>query len=116
MSEHDGFEVVGRTLDDAAGEAFDKGARMLGLGYPGGAGLERLAAVAIRRPSPSRAPRERSRGGRGTGRQAFAEGLDFSFAGVKTALLYRLRELSEQEAHARAGDLAASYQAAIVDA
>ena len=116
VSEHDGFEVVGRTLDDAAGEAFDKGARMLGLGYPGGAELERLAAggdpEAFSFPG-SRS--ERSRGGRGTGRQAFAEGLDFSFAGVKTALLYRLRELSEQEAHARAGDLAASYQAAIVD-
>src|SRR5207244_4226838 len=41
----DGFDVVGRTLDDAAGEAFDKGARMLGLGYPGGGALERLAAV-----------------------------------------------------------------------
>jgi len=113
---HDGFEVVGRTLDDAAGEAFDKGARMLGLGYPGGAALERLArggdADAFTFPG-SRA--ERSRGGWGAGRQAFAQSLDFSFAGVKTALLYRLRELSEHEAAARAADLAASYQGAIVD-
>ncbi len=114
--EHDGFEIVGRTLDDAAGEAFDKGARMLGLGYPGGAALERLAAggdpQAFAFPG-SRA--ERSRGGWGAGRQAFARSLDFSFAGVKTALLYRLRELSDQQAKEQAADLAASYQAAIVD-
>jgi len=114
--EHDGFEVLGRTLDDAAGEAFDKGARMLGLGYPGGAALERLAeqgdAEAFTFPG-SRAAR--SRGGRGTSRQAFAQSLDFSFAGLKTALLYRLREMSEAEVKARAADLAASYQAAIVD-
>ncbi|HWF31984.1 MAG TPA: tRNA (adenosine(37)-N6)-threonylcarbamoyltransferase complex transferase subunit TsaD [Solirubrobacteraceae bacterium] len=116
VREHDGFEVLGRTLDDAAGEAFDKGARMLGLGYPGGAALEHLAregdAKAFAFPG-SRG--ERAKGGRGASRQAFAEGLDFSFAGLKTALLYRLRELSEQEASARAADLAASYQAAIVD-
>jgi N6-L-threonylcarbamoyladenine synthase len=116
VREHDGFEVLGRTLDDAAGEAFDKGARMLGLGYPGGAALERLArggdAEAFVFPG-SRG--ERAKGGRGASRQAFAEGLDFSFAGLKTALLYRLRELSEWEASARAADLAASYQAAIVD-
>jgi N6-L-threonylcarbamoyladenine synthase len=113
---HDGFEVLGRTLDDAAGEAFDKGARMLGLGYPGGAALERLGAEGD--PEAFTFPGslgERSRGGRGAGRQAFAQSLDFSFAGVKTALLYRLRELSEAEASARAADLAASYQAAILD-
>jgi N6-L-threonylcarbamoyladenine synthase len=113
---HDGFEVLGRTLDDAAGEAFDKGARMLGLGYPGGAALERLAAPgdpeAFSFPG-SRA--ERSRGGRGAGHERFAKSLDFSFAGLKTALLYRLRELSDEQARARAADLAASYQAAIVD-
>src|SRR5262249_48334251 len=90
--ERDGFEVLGRTLDDAAGEAFDKGARMLGLGYPGGPALERLAAggdaEAFSFPG-SRA--DRGRGGRGTARQAFARSLDFSFAGVKTALLYRLQ-------------------------
>ena len=103
VSEHDGYEVLGRTLDDAAGEAFDKGARMLGLGYPGGAALERLAAggdpEAFAFPG-SRA--ERARGGRGQGREAFAQGLDFSFAGLKTALLYKLRELGEAEAQARA--------------
>ena len=116
VREHDGFEVLGRTLDDAAGEAFDKGARMLGLGYPGGAALEGLARdgdpEAFAFPG-SRA--EQARGGRGAQREAFARGLDFSFAGLKTALLYRLRELSDEQARSRAADLAASYQAAIVD-
>jgi N6-L-threonylcarbamoyladenine synthase len=116
VREHDGFQVLGRTLDDAAGEAFDKGARMLGLGYPGGAALERLAqggdAEAFAFPG-SRG--ERMRGGRGSQRQEFAAGLDFSFAGLKTALLYKLRELPDDEARARGADLAASYQAAIVD-
>jgi len=116
VSEYDGFEVLGRTLDDAAGEAFDKGARMLGLGYPGGPALERLAAGGDPEAFAFPGSRgERSRGGWGSSRQAFAQGLDFSFAGVKTALLYRLRELSEAEAEAHAADLAASYQAAIVD-
>ncbi|HYM55902.1 MAG TPA: tRNA (adenosine(37)-N6)-threonylcarbamoyltransferase complex transferase subunit TsaD [Solirubrobacteraceae bacterium] len=111
---HDGFDVLGRTLDDAAGEAFDKGARMLGLGYPGGAALERLAAAGD--PEAFSFPGSaHSRGGRGARRRAFAEGLDFSFAGLKTALLYVLRELPQAEARARAADLAASYQAAIVE-
>ena len=116
VREREGYEVLGRTLDDAAGEAFDKGARMLGLGYPGGAALERLAEggdpQAFTFPG-SRA--DRARGGKGTSRQTFEQGLDFSFAGLKTALLYRLRELSPSETGARAADLAASFQAAIVD-
>jgi N6-L-threonylcarbamoyladenine synthase len=116
VREWDGFEVLGRTLDDAAGEAFDKGARMLGLGYPGGPALERLAAGgdadAFSFPGSRR---ERARGGRGTARQAFARSLDFSFAGVKTALLYRLEELAPVGDRVRA-DLAASFQSAIVDA
>ncbi|HXR29177.1 MAG TPA: tRNA (adenosine(37)-N6)-threonylcarbamoyltransferase complex transferase subunit TsaD [Solirubrobacteraceae bacterium] len=115
VREHDGYELMGRTLDDAAGEAFDKGARMLGLGYPGGAALERLAEGgdphAYAFPG---AGRERARGGRGPRHRSFAAGLDFSFAGLKTALLYKLRELGEQQAAERARDLAASYQAAIV--
>jgi N6-L-threonylcarbamoyladenine synthase len=113
---HDGFEVLGRTLDDAAGEAFDKGARMLGLGYPGGAALERLARDGDPHAFVFPGSREeRSRGGRGAHRQAFAQSLDFSFAGLKTALLYKLRELTDEQARERAADLAASYQAAIVD-
>jgi tRNA N6-adenosine threonylcarbamoyltransferase len=116
VRERDGFEVLGRTLDDAAGEAFDKGARMLGLGYPGGPALERLAAGGDAEAFSFPGSRgDRSRGGRGTARQAFARSLDFSFAGVKTALLYRLEELAPADDRLRA-DLAASFQAAIVDA
>jgi N6-L-threonylcarbamoyladenine synthase len=116
VSEHHGFEVLGRTLDDAAGEAFDKGARMLGLGFPGGPALERLAADgdpdAFSFPGSAS---ERNRGGRGIRHKAFADGLDFSFAGVKTALLYAVRDLGEDTTRERAADLAASYQAAIVE-
>src|SRR6266571_3688354 len=115
VRDRSGYRVVGTTIDDAAGEAFDKGARLLGLGYPGGAALERLAAGGDRDafafPGSARA---RARGGRGSAREDFARGLDFSFAGVKTALLYTVRELSEGELRERAADLAASYQAAIV--
>src|SRR5580704_7955127 len=104
VREHEGFEVLGSTLDDAAGEAFDKGARMLGLGYPGGPALERLAASGDPEafPFPAGGPRP----GLGTARQAFANSLDFSFAGLKTSLLYKVRELSEAELAARAADLA----------
>jgi N6-L-threonylcarbamoyladenine synthase len=113
VSEHDGFQVLGRTLDDAAGEAFDKGARMLGLGYPGGAALERLAAdgdpEAFHFPG---SPGERTRS---RPRKDFADSLDFSFAGVKTALLYTTRDLGEEQTRERAADLAASYQAAIIE-
>jgi N6-L-threonylcarbamoyladenine synthase len=112
VREHDGYELLGRTLDDAAGEAFDKGARMLGLGYPGGAALERLAAggdaAAFSFPG---SPGELRRG---APRSAFHESLDFSFAGLKTALLYAIRKLSPGELEQRSADLAASYQAAIV--
>jgi N6-L-threonylcarbamoyladenine synthase len=115
VREHTGYEVLGRTLDDAAGEAFDKGARMLGLGYPGGAALERLAAGGDPGAFDFPAGGARPRAGLGVGRVDFARSLDFSFAGLKTALLYRLRALSAQDAEARKADLAASYQAAIVD-
>jgi N6-L-threonylcarbamoyladenine synthase len=99
VRERGSFTVLGTTLDDAAGEAFDKGARLLGLGYPGGAEIDRLA----RDGDP----------------EAFAfpvarvPGLDFSFSGVKTALLYEIRSLNVEE---RRADLAASYQRAIVRA
>ncbi len=95
---HDGFTVLGQTLDDAAGEAFDKGARMLGLPYPGGPALERLARTGD--PRAHAFPT-----GEGVA------GLDLSFAGVKTALLYRLRD----EPEADRADLAASFQHAIVE-
>jgi N6-L-threonylcarbamoyladenine synthase len=92
------YEVLGQTLDDAAGEAFDKGARLLGLGYPGGPEVDRLAREGDSEAFdfPRSAPGE----------------LDFSFSGLKTSLLYRLRELETPPL----ADLAASYQRAIVDA
>ncbi len=97
------YEVLGQTLDDAAGEAFDKGARLLGLGYPGGPALQRLAADGD--PQAFTFP---------TG--ARVAGLDFSFAGLKTALLYKVRDLGEAETARRRADLAAGYQRAIVEA
>jgi N6-L-threonylcarbamoyladenine synthase len=96
------FTVLGSTLDDAAGEAFDKGARVLGLGYPGGAAVDRLAREGD--PKAFRFPVAR------------VPGLDFSFSGLKTALLYAVRDLGEEETAARRADLAASYQRAIVTA
>jgi N6-L-threonylcarbamoyladenine synthase len=101
------YAILGETLDDAAGEAFDKGARILGLGYPGGPVVDRLARAGD--PEAFDLPRSLPAGGPESG------GLDFSFSGLKTALLYRVRDLGEAEAERRAADLAASYQAAIVD-
>jgi N6-L-threonylcarbamoyladenine synthase len=95
--------VLGQTLDDAAGEAFDKGARLLGLGYPGGPEVDRLARTGD--PQAFEFPRSLP-----------GDGLDFSFSGLKTALLYRVRDLGEEKAAERRADLAASYQRAIVDA
>lgn len=102
VRDHTGYELLGQTLDDAAGEAFDKVARMLGLGYPGGPALEKLARdgdpdafempVAMRRDP----------------------GLDFSFSGLKTALVYLCRDLGPEQVTERRADLAASFQAAAV--
>ena len=113
VTEHDGFEVLGRTLDDAAGEAFDKGARMLGLGYPGGPALSRLAEGGD--PTAFAFPGSPGESARGGARKPFAQGLDFSFAGLKTSLLYTVHELGPEKAAERAPDLAASYEAAIVE-
>jgi N6-L-threonylcarbamoyladenine synthase len=96
------YEVLGQTLDDAAGEAFDKGARLLGLGYPGGPAVDKLA----REGDPAAFAFPRSAPG---------DGLDFSFSGLKTSLLYRVRDLGPDEAERRKADLAASYQRAIVE-
>jgi N6-L-threonylcarbamoyladenine synthase len=101
VTDHAGYELLGQTLDDAAGEAFDKGARLLGLGYPGGPALSKLAATGDRTafafPTAGR-----------------VAGLDFSFAGLKTALLYKVRDLGPEETERRRADLAASYEEAIV--
>jgi N6-L-threonylcarbamoyladenine synthase len=94
--------VLGATLDDAAGEAFDKGARLLGLGYPGGAEIDRVARAGD--PSAYEFPVAR------------VPGLDFSFSGLKTALLYAVRDYTAEELEGRRADLAASYQRAIVRA
>jgi len=99
---HGAFRVLGTTLDDAAGEAFDKGARLLGLGYPGGAAIDRLAGEGDSDAYDFPVAR--------------VSGLDFSFSGVKTALLYAVRDLSDTELERRRTDLAASYQRAIVRA
>jgi N6-L-threonylcarbamoyladenine synthase len=102
VTSHQGFDVLGQTLDDAAGEALDKAARLLELGYPGGPAIE----VAARDGDP----------------QAFEfpvamtndPRLDFSFSGLKTALLYAVRDLGDEAARARTADLAASFQTAVV--
>ncbi len=98
MDGHGSYRVLGETVDDAAGEAFDKVARFLGLGYPGGPAIDRLALVgdpeAIRFPRPMR-----------------GEGHDFSFSGLKTAVVQYVRKHPDVEV----ADVAASFQAAIVD-
>jgi N6-L-threonylcarbamoyladenine synthase len=102
VTDHDGFEVLGQTLDDAAGEALDKGARLLGLGYPGGPAIEGLAKDGD--PGSFQFPVA----------MAHEPGLDFSFSGLKTALLYAIRKLDERGLEERRADLAAGYQAAVV--
>jgi N6-L-threonylcarbamoyladenine synthase len=100
VRERGSFERLGTTLDDAAGEAFDKGARLLGLPYPGGAEIDALARQGD--PDAFRFPVAR------------VPGLDFSFSGVKTSLLYAVRDLGDSALADRRSDLAASYQRAIV--
>jgi N6-L-threonylcarbamoyladenine synthase len=96
--------VLSSTRDDAAGEALDKGAKLLGLGYPGGPLVERLAATG--RPDAYDFPR-------GIGRR---DELDFSFSGLKTSLRYLIEKMPPDEVQARIPDLCASYQQAVVDA
>ena len=101
MPEHGRFEVIGRTRDDAAGEAFDKAARMLGLGYPGGPALDRLARTGNARRQPLPEPS--------------LPGLEYSFSGLKTALLYRLRDLGESVSEQDKADLAAAFERSVVE-
>jgi len=103
VREYAGYELLGQTLDDAAGEAFDKVARLLGLGYPGGPALEKLAREGD--PQAFGLPVAMSRD----------PGLDFSFSGLKTALAYLIRDLGSDGVAERRADLAASFQAAAVD-
>ncbi len=97
------YRLMGKTRDDAAGEAFDKGAKMLGLAYPGGPEVDRIAREGD--PAAFEFPRSMV-GGRN---------LEFSFSGLKTSLLYQLQKLTETERQDRLADLCASFQAAIVD-
>jgi N6-L-threonylcarbamoyladenine synthase len=94
--------MLGCTRDDAAGEAFDKGAQLLGLDYPGGPAIDRLA----KQGNPNAIAFPRSYLNKGS--------LDFSFSGLKTALLYKLQAMDEKSRVARAADISASYQEAIV--
>jgi N6-L-threonylcarbamoyladenine synthase len=98
MHDHGRFSVVGRTVDDAAGEAFDKVARFLGLGYPGGPAIDRLAA----RGDPEAIPFTRP---------MLDDGDDFSFSGLKTAVVRHVRANPDADV----ADVAASFQAAVVD-
>ena len=100
--DHDGYETLGQTLDDAAGEALDKAARLLGLGFPGGPAIQRTAEVGD--PEAFGFPIAMARD----------PGLDFSFSGLKTALAYRVRDLGPEGVEERLPDLAASFQAAVV--
>ena len=97
------YQTLGRTLDDAAGEAFDKVAKLLGLGYPGGARIDRLAAVgnprAIAFPRPL----------------LHKSGWDFSFSGIKTAVFNHLQQRTRPLSELELADLAASFQAAVVE-
>jgi N6-L-threonylcarbamoyladenine synthase len=97
------YELLGETIDDAAGEAFDKSAKLMGLGYPGGPALARLAERG--RPDAFALPRP----------LLHSPNLDFSFAGLKTAVMTQLRRLPEPVGPQALADLAASTQAAIVD-
>ena len=105
------YEIVGRTVDDAAGEALDKGAKLLGLGYPGGPEIERaaaggnVAAIAFPRGFRHHAATDRE-----------ALPLKFSFSGLKTALLYHLKQHPQDAQPPRLADVCASYQEAVIDA
>jgi N6-L-threonylcarbamoyladenine synthase len=102
VREHDRHAIAGQTLDDAAGEALDKAARLLGLGFPGGPAIQREATGGD--PDAFRMPVAMSHG----------DSLDFSFSGLKTALVYAVEELGPERTRERRADLAASFQAAVV--
>ncbi|MEZ5075244.1 MAG: tRNA (adenosine(37)-N6)-threonylcarbamoyltransferase complex transferase subunit TsaD [Solirubrobacterales bacterium] len=102
VHDHGRFAIAGQTLDDAAGEALDKAARLLGLGFPGGPLLEREAEAGD--PDAFPMPIAMSHDG----------SLDFSFSGLKTALVYAVADLGEERARERRADLAASFQGAVV--
>jgi N6-L-threonylcarbamoyladenine synthase len=103
MTDHLTYRRLGSTLDDAAGEAFDKVARLLGLAYPGGPSVQKAAEEGD--PTRYKFPRARLEGT-----------WDFSFSGIKTAVLYEARKIEKTGRQLPVPDLAASFQAAVVDA
>ncbi len=104
LKDHLDFQIIGRTRDDAAGEALDKAARMLGFGYPGGPVIERLAKEAGN-SDVFQFPRAMLR----------SHDMDLSFSGLKTALLYFLRSHTEEEKREQLKDIASSFQEAVFD-
>jgi N6-L-threonylcarbamoyladenine synthase len=102
MVDHGEYQHLGRTVDDAAGEAFDKVGRLLGLSYPGGPAVQKVALEGD--PAAFRFPRA-----------WLGDSFDFSFSGLKTAVLRQVRKLDEEEEVMPVADLAASFQAAVVD-
>ena len=97
------YQTLGNTIDDAAGEAFDKVARMLGLGYPGGPAVEKAGTGGD--PNYVHFPRA----------MMDKDNLDFSFSGVKTAVLYHVRKISQEELRQDMKSIAASFETAVVD-
>jgi len=102
FKDHLVYEILGETRDDAAGEALDKAARMLGFGYPGGPVLERLASQ-VNNQDMYRFPRP----------MIGSNDFEFSFSGLKTALLYKLKEMTEEEKNKELQNLASSFQEAV---
>ncbi|MEI7900984.1 MAG: tRNA (adenosine(37)-N6)-threonylcarbamoyltransferase complex transferase subunit TsaD [bacterium] len=113
LPEPGGYTIIGQTLDDAAGEAFDKAAKLLGLGYPGGPAIDRVARQAARRDAVV-FPKGRPKPGNPALGALRAE-LCVSFSGLKTALMYHVREQPPQ-GEERIAEVAAAYQEAIVEA
>ncbi|HLL60809.1 MAG TPA: tRNA (adenosine(37)-N6)-threonylcarbamoyltransferase complex transferase subunit TsaD [Candidatus Nitrosocosmicus sp.] len=104
FKDHMQYEIIGEKIDDAAGEALDKAARMLGLGYPGGSVLERLAKD-VHNIDPYKFPRP----------MIHSENLNFSFSGLKTSFYYYLKQLSDEEKNDKIKELASSFQEAVFD-
>lgn len=104
FKDHASYEILGETLDDASGEALDKAAKMLGLGYPGGAIIERLASQ-VANIDQYKFPRPMLR----------SEDLSFSFSGLKTSMFYFLKKITEKEKTTKLKELCSSYQEAVFD-
>ncbi len=102
VTDYNTFEIMGRTRDDAAGEAFDKVARVIGLGYPGGPLVEKAAKSGDK--DKIKFPRVK-----------FENGLDFSFSGVKTAVMNYIHNAEQRKEEINVNDIAASFQEAVTD-